>query len=246
MTKPEMIIFDYGQTLVDEHGFDGVKGTAAVMKYAVKNKYNKTPEEIQTYADALNKEIGRFDPDKRHLFQYELPNSMFSAFLYESQGIEIALSQEERDTIFWDAAAPGKATEGIREFLIFLRERGIRTAVLSNISYCGEAVKRRIKECIPDYEFEFIIATSEYLYRKPNRHIFDLALEKAGLKAEEVWYVGDQYQCDVVGAKNAGMFPVWYTGAMDFRQEPDEPVLTVESWQDLKQVIGDLDEHDMV
>ena len=237
MTKPEMILFDYGQTLIDEQGFDGVRGTAAVMKYAVKNKYNKTPAEIQAFADQLNREIGRYDPDKRHLFQYELPNYMFSAFLYESQGIEIALKPEEIDTIFWDAAAPGKITEGLNEFLGFLRESGIRTAVLSNISFSGEAVKLRIKECIPDHEFEFIIATSEYLYRKPNRHIFDLALEKADLKAEAIWYVGDQYKCDVVGARNAGMFPVWYTGAMDFKQEADEPVLTIENWQELKELI---------
>ena len=27
MRKPKMILFDYGQTLVAEDGFDGVKGT---------------------------------------------------------------------------------------------------------------------------------------------------------------------------------------------------------------------------
>ena len=38
MTKPKMILFDYGQTLVNEKAFDGVKGTEAVLKYVVKNK----------------------------------------------------------------------------------------------------------------------------------------------------------------------------------------------------------------
>ena len=46
MIKPKMILFDYGQTLVNEVSFDGVKGTEAVLKYAVKNKYNKTAEEV--------------------------------------------------------------------------------------------------------------------------------------------------------------------------------------------------------
>ena len=45
---------------------------------------------------------------------------------------------------------------------------------------------------------------SEYMYRKPNNRIFALALEKAGLQAEDVWYIGDQYECDIVGARNAG------------------------------------------
>ena len=31
MIKPKMILFDYGQTLVNEVSFDGVKGTEAVL-----------------------------------------------------------------------------------------------------------------------------------------------------------------------------------------------------------------------
>ena len=41
MKKPKMIMFDYGQTLINEQKFDGVKGTAAVMEYAAENKYGK-------------------------------------------------------------------------------------------------------------------------------------------------------------------------------------------------------------
>ena len=41
MKKPKMILFDYGQTLVNEQRFNGVRGTEAVLKYATKNKYGK-------------------------------------------------------------------------------------------------------------------------------------------------------------------------------------------------------------
>ena len=230
-------MFDYGQTLVNEVAFDGVKGTEAVLKYAVKNKYNKTAEEVQNFANQLNKEIGRFDPEKRHLFQYEIPNYMFTRYLYESLGIEINLSQEEIDSIFWDAAAPGSPTNGINEFLTFLKNQDIRTAVISNISYSGNSIIKRINDCIPNNDFEFIIATSEYLYRKPNRHIFELALEKAELTSDEVWYVGDQYECDIVGAKNSGIFPVWYIGAIDMKYEPKDGILTISKWDELEKYI---------
>lgn len=238
MKKPKMILFDYGQTLVNEQLFDGVKGTAAVLKYATKNKYNKSAEEVQAYANRLNQELGRFDPEKKHLFQVEVPNYMFIKYLYESQGIEIALCPEEIDRVFWDAAAPGKPTEGITEFLAFLKENRIRTGVISNISYSGNAVIERINNCIPENDFEFIIATSEYLYRKPNKRIFELALEKAELQPEDVWYIGDQYQCDIVGAKGAGLFPVWYIGAIDMKYEPREDVLTIENWKELMELLA--------
>lgn len=236
-----MIVFDYGQTLVNEQVFDGIKGTKAVLSYATKNKYNKTADEIQAYADLLNKELGRFDPKTSHLLPAEIPNDMFSKYLYESLGIEIALSSEEMDSIFWNEAAPGVLTEGISAFLIYCKENKIRTGVISNISYCGAAVEKRINEYIPENNFEFIIATSEYMFRKPNKRIFELALEKAELSAADVWYIGDNYQCDIVGAKEAGLFPVWYIGAAATNYEKKEDILTIREWKELMELL-DADE----
>lgn len=58
---------------------------------------------------------------------------------------------------------------------------------------------------------------------------------KAVLQPEEVWYIGDDYQCDVVGARNAGIFPVYYIGAS--KKEPMEDVLTVSTWEELEAYI---------
>lgn len=237
MTKPKMILFDYGQTLVNEAKFDGVKGTEAVLQYATKNKYNRIAAEIQAVADEMNGELGRFDPARRHLLQVEIPNDMFCGYLYESQGVELSIRGAKRDKVFWDAASPGVPSEGIEDFLSFLKEQGIRTAVLSNITYCGEALENRLQEVLPNHQFEFILATSEYMYRKPHRRIFEFALQKAELTHEEVWYIGDNYECDVEGAKNAGLFPVWYLGATEKPQEPKEGILTVKSWEEIKALL---------
>ena len=235
MKMPKMILFDYGQTLIAEQKFDGVKGTEAVLKYATKNKYNLSAEQVQEKASAINKELGRFDPQKRHLVHVEVPNAMFTPYLYESQGIEVPLSNEEIDTIFWDAAAPGKPTEGMKEFLEYLKNNGIRTGVISNIAYASAVVAERINSLLPENAFEFIITSSNYMFRKPDRRIFDLALEKAELAPEDVWYIGDQYECDIKGALSAGLFPVWYIGAIDLPYTEDKDILTVKSWNELKQ-----------
>lgn len=235
MKIPKMILFDYGQTLIAEQKFDGIKGTEAVLKYATKNKYHLSAEQVQEKASEINKELGRFDPQKRHLVHIEVPNTMFTPYLYESQGIEISLSNEEIDTIFWNAAAPGEATEGMREFLEYLKNSGIRTAVISNIAYAATVVTERINRLLPENAFEFIITSSNYMFRKPDRRIYDLALEKAELAAEDVWYIGDQYECDIKGALHAGLFPVWYVGAIDLPYTEDEDILTVKSWEELKQ-----------
>ena len=233
MKIPRMILFDYGQTLVAEQKFDGVKGTEAVLKYATKNKYNLTAEQVQAKANAINHERGRVDPEKRHMFQIEVPNTMFTPYLYESQGIEVSLSNAEIDMAFWDVAAPGKPTEGMEAFLEYLKDSGIRTAVISNIAYDPSVVAERINRLLPENNFEFILTSSNYMFRKPTKRIFDLALEKAGLKPDEVWYIGDQYECDIKGAINAGLFPVWYIGAIDLPYTEDKSVMTVISWNEL-------------
>ena len=237
MQKPKMLLFDYGQTLVDEEKFDGVRGTEAVMKFCTVNKYNLTAERIQEEADRINKELGRFDPEKKHLFEVEAPNHMFTAYLYESLGIELSISSEEVDRVFWDAAAPGKPTDYAAEFLDFLYKNGIRTGVISNISFAGRVVRERIERLFPDNHFEFVIATSEYLFRKPNRRIFDFALKKAELMPDEAWYAGDNYMCDVAGAKKAGLFPIWYLGASERHSDCGDGILTVYNWRELEKIL---------
>lgn len=240
MKYPKMILFDYGQTLVNQQKFDGVRGTEAILQYATKNKYNLSAQQIQTEANAINQEFGRVDPAKRHMFQIEVPNSMFTPYLYESLGIEISLSTEEIDKIFWDAASPGEPTPGIQEFLVYLKEMNIRTGVISNIVYAPSVVAEKINTMIPENEFEFILASSHYIFRKPHKRIFELALEKAALEAEDVWYVGDQYECDIKGAAGAGMFPVWYIGAIHLPYTKDERILTVSTWNELKEKIREV------
>lgn len=234
MKTPKMILFDFGQTLAAQQKFDGVKGTEAVLQYATKNKYHLTAEQVQAKANEINQELGRFDPEKSHLFEIEVPNIMFAPYLYESLGIEIGLSSSEIDTVFWNTASPETPTEGIEDFLEYLKEKGIRTGVISNITFAPSVVAERINRLLPNNDFEFIVASSNYIFRKPNKRLFDLALEKADLKPDEVWYIGDNYECDVKGSSNAGMLPVWYIGAIKLPYKEDKNILTVTSWDELR------------
>jgi putative hydrolase of the HAD superfamily len=71
--------------------------------------------------------------------------------------------------------------------------------------------------------------------KTPKKRIFDLALEKAELQPDEVWYIGDQYECDVKGSINAGMVPIWYIGAIDLPYTEDKNILTITDWNELRQ-----------
>ena len=52
---------------------------------------------------------------------------------------------------------------------------------------------------------------------KPDRKIFQAALDALQLPAESCAYVGDNFDCDVIGAHRAGLKPIWIKGT---RQKP--------------------------
>ena len=103
----------------------------------------------------------------------------------------------------------------IRELLGYLHDNSIRTGVISNIGWTGAALKRRINTLLPDHHFEFILASSDYGLRKPDKRLFQVALEKAALKPNEVWFCGDTYDKDIEGACAAGIYAFFYQGFAD-------------------------------
>ena len=69
---------------------------------------------------------------------------------------------------------------------------------------------------------------------KPDPTIFHKAIEGTDLLAEEVIYVGDDPLLDVVGARNAGMHPVWIDRLGEtWPGEIEPPLHTVKSVTDL-------------
>lgn len=238
MKKPELILFDYGQTLVNEERYNVYRGNAALLKKCRSVPEHVTAEYLTEKDDRLNFELGRYViPDPRE-YKLELRQSEVYRYLLESEGVESGLTPLELERTVWDNAAPGTATEGIAQLLDFLHESGIRTGVISNISFSGQALAERINRLIPTSRFEFIIASSDYVFRKPNSRIFTLALKKAGVRAENAWYCGDHAYFDIGGASGAGIMPVWYRGAQTYSDEPEvEEYLEVMSWQEFRDII---------
>jgi FMN phosphatase YigB (HAD superfamily) len=61
---------------------------------------------------------------------------------------------------------------------------------------------------LADY-FEASLSAREAGMLKPDPRIFDILLQRSGLRAAEVVHVGDDPEADVEGARGAGVQPVW-------------------------------------
>ncbi len=83
-----------------------------------------------------------------------------------------------------------------------------RLALISNFDHtptASSALRRFGLDCF----FEAVVISEAVGWRKPAAEIFTLALEKMELRANEVIFVGDTYEVDVVGAKNIKMDVIW-------------------------------------
>jgi len=241
--KPKMILFDYGGTLLCEPEWDMLRGERALFKHVVANPHHFTPEQLcsweKEYFQSLQpvRDLGA-EPTEIQMLRLK----------YELHGIKLGIPYEEAEFIFWDHTAP--MTEKclyphIRELLNYLHNNSIRTGVISNIGWTGSALRRRINTLLPNHQFEFILASSDYGLRKPDARLFQVALEKADLKPEEVWFCGDTYDKDIIGARTVGMTAVLFQGQADenvLRQsvqkgaEWDTPIIT--DWAALIEILN--------
>ena len=240
MKKPEMIMFDYGHTLLCEPDFSTLNGTKALMEHITSNPDNLTAEQIDGFVSSIYKELYR-----ARKIDIEVHEHHAEKFAYEYLGIAFDIPYPQVERIYWNATTKGDVMPHIEELIDHLNNNGIRTAVVSNIGWSEEALTERINRLIPRNKFEFVIATSEYIFRKPDRMIFELALRKAGLSADKVWYCGDSIQKDVIGAHGAGIFPVHYDERnienlwADKNKDivPDFDYLRITDWRELIDIL---------
>jgi putative hydrolase of the HAD superfamily len=89
--------------------------------------------------------------------------------------------------------------------LASLKSRGLVLGLISNID---QDIKPVCTELGLDTYIAHVVTSRDVRSEKPHPLIFLAALDSAGVEAEESIYVGDQYSCDVVGARGVGMKPV--------------------------------------
>ena len=117
------------------------------------------------------------------------------------------------------------------DLLAFLKDAGYTLGMVSNRE---KAFHDELKRLNMDSYFHFSLAGGEVNSYKPDRVIFDRALEMAGTPAQEAMYVGDNYFADVVGAQRAGLTPVLYDPAHLF---PDAECAVIKSFKEFPELL---------
>lgn len=242
MKKPEMIIFDYGRTLLYQPDFSTSNGNKAIYPYINRNPRSTSLEE---YDKTMVELFAKIKAERGPIL--EIHEHIFLKLALEYMDISLSVSIEEAEEIIMNGISQGGIMPYADRLIDYLNEKGIRTGIISNNCFSGNALKKLFDRLLPRNKFEFILASSDYIFRKPHSMMFDIALQKSGLTADKVWYCGDSIEADVYGAKNVGMFPVLYEGRTDDNTNPfahqndnwkiDFEYLHIADWNELIDVL---------
>lgn len=126
---------------------------------------------------------------------------------YYGQDFPYDLYKKEMSALFHQRAAGGKLRQkpGIKELLLFLKEKGVKTAVASSTR--REMVCRELEEGGLLHLFDRIICGDMVERSKPEPDIYLKACEELGVFPEQAYAIEDSYN-GIRAAKRAGMKPI--------------------------------------
>ncbi len=201
----DAILFDMGYTLVffepvqniivrDALRDVGVERPAEEIGAAVQEVWGRYYQEAETVTFPATEEYDR-------QVQANLGRSLLSRLGLHVDEETLQTYIESIDARF---SRPGvmRSFPEVPEVLTALRDRGYRLGIVSNWSW---NLRDRVAQVDLDEFFELVWASAYAGSNKPHPEIFHQSLEQMSLSPERALYVGDSYEHDVIGARNAGL-----------------------------------------
>ena len=108
----------------------------------------------------------------------------------------------------WDLCERQGPYEDVKPTLEILEKMGLKLGVLSQNPMTGRQLNDDLKTRLIATFFSVVLTSEDAGYDKPDPRFFEIGCKMIKLKNTELWYVGNRYHEDVVGARNAGITPV--------------------------------------
>lgn len=118
-----------------------------------------------------------------------------------------------------------------------LKDAGYKVALVSNYAHTG-VLEDSLSRLGIRQHFDALIVSGDVGYVKPHRRIFEAAVERLGVSMGEAVMVGNDIECDITGAKRAGLATIWapYPREVPAPAHPDADAV-VERLSDIPRIL---------
>jgi len=218
--KFKAVLFDLGSTLIEYENQDwptlGKIGVAA--GYPLIKRIFPHLAEVEQFGETFYKHLREILDGRDNYSEIELYDTCNRIFHLMGLSLDDGVVEKFVDKYYQPVTEQITLIPGAVEILGKIKGHGLPIGLVSN-SIFPEKFHRAEMERFGLLEyFDFTIFSSTVGIRKPSKNIFNMALKKAGVKSSQAIFIGDRFDSDIAGAKNAGIVAVW-----KYRQERENP-----------------------
>lgn len=231
-----ILIFDYFETLMHNKSMDFNRALLGFWEKHYKDKCSF--EDISAYGAQLFQHLLALHAQglEYAFVKDELP--MYA----EKYGEEVIPMSPEEEADFLMKCNDMEVMPYIPDALETFTQMGIPMYVLSNSGFSSEALSIALERFGLRKYFKQIWSSADFGRIKPCRDFFELAIRSAlsdfpGQKREDIVFIGDTYESDVIGAAGAGIDVIW----LNYKGESNHdnlPVHCISNTGELTQIIN--------
>jgi len=225
MPCAKAVIFDYVGTLVNCKSYTMEASREKLRKALVKEGFGVAETEFKAAYTTSHEKYRKV----RYEELKEVTNAIWVAEALNELGFRVT-SEDQRVksalNVFFQDFLDTLELRADAKKLIKKAKKQCKVGLISNFTY-APVIYASLRKLGIDKLFDVIVVSEENGWRKPSTHIFQNALGKLQVKAQEAVYIGDSPTEDMRGAEKAGLVTVFvqsqFNSLKDLLESQEKP-----------------------